>query len=831
MSKIIAKLVRTSAMAVVAGVFLSATAMAVTPCLGGFPAGCCLGDCSGDGTVTAGELTKIIAIVLNCNRMAAGCPAVAGGSGCVNADKNGDGTITAGEFNNIIFNVLNFPAQNGCPAPATPTSTSTSLVPPTPTNTPIPTATATPTQTTPPTPTATSMVAAVCGNGMVEGDEQCDDGGFCVGGSTSDPTYAQPCPPNVPSGVTCAGGNTCIKFGGHGCAMNCTVETTVHFVFTGAKCVGGAKNGQDCKFIETCSAGTLPGGSAVGKPCGSDSDCGTGGTCTSECATGSDGGDCFGVGICTAGDAGKVGVTECPSSSAEASVNVCQGGTKPGIACTADADCGTGGSCVNPCGTNGTCGHQSGANLTAIGALVQGLPVGPLIGSEDLQVGQAGADGLVPITVPAASVHFEDVKVPGLACACPHGVPEPDVHGPGNSGSGFVGCSASGLSGVNVAVTIDHDTKPGDTGNGPGTCMTGTRLGLACGGPSDCPPGNGTCSGKGGGGGMCVGGTNAGKVCHANTDCPGSICNSPDDATCTAQDPEPPLGSGSKACLEQRVICTSGPNAGQACTTSSQCGTGGTCGATCNANSVHAGSAMCNSPTHLTISGSGPEGSALVVTTTAIGTIALPDDLGTCSLSAYCLPFNVGTTPVACTVNNDCTAGHTCNPAFCAGKCIGGTGTGKSCTKTTDCPGTGAICSGGSNFAKPCTQATASADCGSTNICVPVSAAKGFDGLPCTADDASTSMGTPQTLPTTTGIASSSVVDAYDGSTLGKLITDGACTNPLSSCITTFTGHPVACQAGTPQVIVHGASLATAFPSLDQTQIFDDVVTSHFTAK
>jgi len=56
-------------------------------------------------------LTKIIAIILNCDGTASGCAAVPGG--CVNADKNMDGHISAGELTNVIFDILNFP--NGCP--------------------------------------------------------------------------------------------------------------------------------------------------------------------------------------------------------------------------------------------------------------------------------------------------------------------------------------------------------------------------------------------------------------------------------------------------------------------------------------------------------------------------------------------------------------------------------------------------------------------------------------------------------------------------------------------------------------------------------------------
>lgn len=56
----------------------------------------------------------------------------------------------------------------------------------------------------------------VCGNGVVEGGEQCDDGSVCVGSpelvDCDDPS-------------DCASGQTCRTLGGDGCAANCTNET------------------------------------------------------------------------------------------------------------------------------------------------------------------------------------------------------------------------------------------------------------------------------------------------------------------------------------------------------------------------------------------------------------------------------------------------------------------------------------------------------------------------------------------------------------------------------------------------------------------------------
>ena len=122
----------------------------------------------------------------------------------------------------------------------------------TPTATPEPTATlppsATPTVTDSPTVTATPTITntpgpQVCGNGVAEGDEECDDGGICVGGdnagtactSESDCIGNGVCVGGAKIGVACASDadcpdSRCVRcrtFGGDGCAANCTFETQV----------------------------------------------------------------------------------------------------------------------------------------------------------------------------------------------------------------------------------------------------------------------------------------------------------------------------------------------------------------------------------------------------------------------------------------------------------------------------------------------------------------------------------------------------------------------------------------------------------------------------
>ena len=88
-----------------------------------FAVAACVGDCNGNGSVTAGELTKVISIINLCGGTAAGCAAIpSSDKQCINADRNGNGIISAGELTFIIFNINSFPS--GCPPESvTPTPT------------------------------------------------------------------------------------------------------------------------------------------------------------------------------------------------------------------------------------------------------------------------------------------------------------------------------------------------------------------------------------------------------------------------------------------------------------------------------------------------------------------------------------------------------------------------------------------------------------------------------------------------------------------------------------------------------------------------------------
>ncbi|HVN88051.1 MAG TPA: hypothetical protein VMW17_24680 [Candidatus Binatia bacterium] len=68
---------------------------------------------------------------------------------------------------------------------------------------------------------------AVCGDGVVDSGEDCDDGGLCTSGDHA----GEKCPAAVDGGVDCGEGATCQPYGGDGCAANCITESDRAFVF------------------------------------------------------------------------------------------------------------------------------------------------------------------------------------------------------------------------------------------------------------------------------------------------------------------------------------------------------------------------------------------------------------------------------------------------------------------------------------------------------------------------------------------------------------------------------------------------------------------------
>ena len=261
--------------------------------------------------------------------------------------------------------------------------------------------------------------------------------------------------------------------------------------------------------IDTCRAGDADGNGEIaiddivaavtdalnGCECVPDSVCGDGQREGNE--------ECDNGALCVGGPSAGTPCTE--EGDCEGS-GVCEGGTRPGTLCQISAECPEG-RCVrckafggDGCAAN--CTTESDVPVTLVAgvadpALLPGTsglsfagatsaqPV-PLSGSLMLTVGKE-RDGRLPFVVQASSVQFPSVGLSPGACACVRGVPlqtcggsvfESDgrqspsctptfsgsvtcpasractfVHGPGNSGSGFVACQGS----ISVDVTITQD--------------------------------------------------------------------------------------------------------------------------------------------------------------------------------------------------------------------------------------------------------------------------------------------------------------------------------------------------------------------------------------
>ena len=359
---------------------------------------CSAGDCNGDGTVTIDELAAMAGIELG----------VFQASKCTSGIPSGGNKVTV---ENVVASIKN--AVGGCGQPP-----------------------------------------AACGDGKVETGEDCDPGGTCIG--------------NAKSGSSCSSKADCCS------NADCTGASD------GGVCDAGPKQGSACKADGDCPSSTCVRCKVFG-----------GNGCASNCTTETP----FIFNLVPGQVDPNTGVTLVANTSGAVVHgqvltlplpigNGCEGGPTPGAPCMTTADCGAGGVC-NPA-------------------------------TQTFMVGKRGADGAIPIVVKAASVKFPRIDVGGLACACVRGVAQKTcggtifdadgvtqttfcteafgacdttghcanaptvsctantdcegdavcsktasalpctlVHGPGNSGTGFAGCSDAGLPAVNFTETQD----------------------------------------------------------------------------------------------------------------------------------------------------------------------------------------------------------------------------------------------------------------------------------------------------------------------------------------------------------------------------------------
>ncbi len=226
----------------------------------------------------------------------------------------------------------------------------------------------------------------------------------------------------------------------------------------GGTCTGGSHSGMACTSEADCGAGE-PGvcdsGTGALRQCNSDTDCG-GGTCK-RCRT-------FG-GAAIAGDTAHTCAANCTFESRVA-LTLAQGMFAPGGAVL-----------------------LSGSGATVHSGVLGDVPLA-LTGSLALTVGKPGSDGVTPLTLKSDDLVLPPIPVATLACACVRGVPAKTcggfaidldgnlatdcsegfpngasicgtmslppcafVHGPGNSGSGLIGCN--GLTPINLQVSQD----------------------------------------------------------------------------------------------------------------------------------------------------------------------------------------------------------------------------------------------------------------------------------------------------------------------------------------------------------------------------------------
>lgn len=128
--------------------------------------------------------------------------------------------------------------------------------------------------------TVRATTAQVCGDAVVEGDEDCDDGGICIGGSNAGSVCTSDlqcsgngiCDDGVRTGWSCSTDSDCPDsrcvrcrpFGGDGCAANCTFERILPYglrpgavpVFGGTVdgvCIGGEHSGASCERDADCT--------------------------------------------------------------------------------------------------------------------------------------------------------------------------------------------------------------------------------------------------------------------------------------------------------------------------------------------------------------------------------------------------------------------------------------------------------------------------------------------------------------------------------------------------------------------------------------------------
>lgn len=389
--------------------------------------------------------------------------------------------------------------------------------------------------------------SGTCGDGVIEGGEECDPGGAkTING--------------VPGGTPCStGGNCFYVMSGGCCKFNC------QFVGQGAPCDDGnaCSIGEKCNNIGYCEcSGSCDPTAAVGSVCRAST------------------GECDPAEICLAG-------TGCPADSKSRNGTAC---TDDGNPCTQDKCNGSSALCQHPAGNAGaTCRASAGECdpvETCTGSSTTCPAQQPPTGTPCTSDGNVCTNDVCDANSVCTHQNNTDPCSDGLFCngvdTCSGGGCNVHAGSPcaslGECNNGTCNEAAD-----NCAVTAgtscssDGNVCTTDQCNGSGACAhtnnsASCNDGLACNGADTCS--GGTCSVHAGD--PCVGGSECNNACNPDGSChnPAGTSCSDDGNVCTTDQCD---GNGTCSHIPNTASC----NDGLYCNGTDTC-SGGTCGHTGN---------------------------------------------------------------------------------------------------------------------------------------------------------------------------------------------------------------------------------------------------------
>jgi cysteine-rich repeat protein len=568
---------------------------------------------------------------------------------------------------------------------------------------------------------AVAVFGSLCGNGVFNPGEECDDGNL------DDNDCCSSVCTNKAAGSTCADdGNVCTDDKCNGAGLCLHVNNTAAcddglFCTINDVCVSRVCQGQarDCSAAaDACNDGVcddtadacVPQPKSDGTVCDDGSACTQADVCQAGVCTGTDPVVCAPLAPCHEGGVCDPATGQCPTAvsangtpcddgNACTRVDVCQAGACVGttpVVCNPSDQCHDGaecnpatGICSNPAPNGTPC--DDGNACTRTDTCQNGACTGgnPIVCTALDQCHGAGTCN------PGTGVCSNPALANGSACDDGNACTQTDT------------CQAGACVGGNplVCTALDQCHRAGVCNPGTGVCSNPAATnGSACDDGNACTRTD-TCQA-----GACVGSNPV--VCTALDQCHGTGTCDPGTGVCS----NPPVANGSacndgNACT-QTDTCQAGACAGGdpvVCTALDQCHGAGTC---------NPGTGVCSNP--------------------AVANGSACDDGNACTLGDVCQAgICVGGAPLVCTALDQCHGAGTCNPGtgMCSNPPLGdGTACddGNACTQTD-------VCQAGACVGTEPIVCTAMDFCHVAGVCDPAtgecSNPSSADGAPC--DDGS----------------------------------------------------------------------------------------------